>query len=209
MDVFFNKEFHMKHWKWMAVMATAGVVVGCASNEPAKPKAQAAPDCVWPATTQAAPAWTCDEPVEGVEVSAVGIYEKTAAGLQFQKDQATAAARVTLAQQMRVHVANMIKQYVETTGEGSAETVDKVNTSVSKLITNETLEGSRIYKSAVSPNGQMYVLVGFDAKVAARKTEQVLKTSMNNEKALWQQFKAKQSQDELAAAIAAGQAPKQ
>jgi hypothetical protein len=55
----------------------------------------------------------------------------------------------------------------------------------------------------------MYVLVGFDEKVAARKTEQVLKTSMNNDKALWQQFKAKQGQDELAAAIANGQAPKQ
>jgi hypothetical protein len=110
---------------------------------------------------------------------------------------------------MKVHVANMVKQYVETTGAGSSETVDKVNTSVSKLITNETLEGSRIFKSAVSPTGAMYVLVGFDEKVAARKTEQVLKTSMSNDKALWQQFKAKQGQDELAAAIANGQAPKQ
>jgi len=48
----------------------------------------------------------------------------------------------------------------------------------------------------------MYVLVGFDSKLAQKKTEDVLKTSMKNERALWQQFKAKQGQDELAAEIA-------
>ena len=201
----------MKKMALLIALGAAGLLAGClgTSGGVKAPAAQAAPDCAWPGTSQPAPGWTCDEPVEGVEVSAIGIYEKTAAGLQFQKDQAAAAARVTLAQQMKVHVANMVKQYVETTGAGSSETVDKVNTSVSKLVTNETLEGSRIFKSAVSPTGSMYVLVGFDEKVAARKTEQVLKTSMSNDKALWQQFKAKQSQDELAAAIANGQAPKQ
>jgi hypothetical protein len=201
----------MKKMTLVIAMGAAGLLTGCLGTT-AEVKATAAskaPDCIWPGTTQAAPGWTCDEPVEGVEVSAIGIHEKSAAGLQFQKDQAAAAARVTLAQQMKVHVANMVKQYAETTGAGSTETVDKVNTSVSKLITNETLEGSRIYKSVVSPTGAMYVLVGFDEKVAARQTEQVLKTSMSNDKALWQQFKAKQGQDELAAAIANGQAPKQ
>lgn len=201
----------MKKIVLMISVGAMALLVGCLGTTGAvkAPTAKSVPACAWPGTGQAAPGWTCDEPVEGVEVSAIGIYEKTAAGLQFQKDQAAASARVTLAQQMKVHVANMVKQYVEATGAGSSETVDKVNTSVSKLITNETLEGSRIFKSAVSPNGAMYVLVGFDEKVAARKTEQVLKTSMANEKALWQQFKAKQGQDELAAAIANGQAPKQ
>lgn len=195
----------MKKLTLVVSLAGASLMAGCfGSSGGVKAPTAKVPDCVWPTTNQAAPGWTCDEPVEGVEVAAVGIYEKSAAGLQFQKDQAAAAARVTLAQQMKVHVANMVKQYVEATGAGSSETVDKVNTSVSKLITNETLEGSRVFKTAVSPTGTMYVLVGFDDKLAARKTEQVLKTSMNNEKALWQQFKAKQGQDELAAAIANG-----
>ena len=189
----------------------ASLLAGCAGltggSDKSQPKVAAAA-CVWPGTSQTAPGWTCDEPVEGVEVSAVGIYEKTAAGLQFQKDQATAAARVVLAQQMRVHVTNMIKQYAEVTGAVPSETVDKVNTSVSKLITNETLDGSRVFRSAVSPAGSLYVLVGFDPKLVSRKTEDVIKTSMNNDRALWQQFKAKQAQDELAAAIAAGQASK-
>lgn len=183
-------------------------LASCASKDALKPQVAAPLKCSWPGTTQEAPSWTCDLPVEGVSVSAVGIYDKTAAGIQFQKDQATASARVALAQQMQVHVANMIKQYAETTGAGLTETVDRVNTAVSKLVTSESLEGSRIYMSAVSPSGAMYVLVGLDPKLAARNTEQVLKTSMNNNNALWQQFKAELAQDELAAAIANGSSVK-
>lgn len=194
---------------FLVSIIAAVFVASCASKDALKPQVAAPLKCSWPGTTQEAPSWTCDLPVEGVSVSAVGIYDKTAAGIQFQKDQATASARVALAQQMQVHVANMIKQYAETTGAGSTETVDRVNSAVSKLVTSESLEGSRIYMSTVSPSGAMYVLVGLDPKLAARNTEQVLKTSMKNDKALWQQFKAKLAQDELAAAIANGQAPKQ
>lgn len=194
----------------LAVSAVAAVLTGCATPKDApKPQAKVPLQCTFPdAQETLAPGWVCDEPVEGVDVYAVGVYEKTAAGLQFQKDQATASARVNLAQQMKVHVANMVKQYVETTGAGSSETVDKVNTSVSKLITKETLEGSKLFKTVVSPKGTMYALVGFDTKLAQKKTEDVLKTSMKNEKALWQQFKAAKGQDELAADIAKMEAAK-
>lgn len=187
----------------MAAIASA-LALGLSACETApKTPAKASLQCVFPdAQDTVAPGWICDEPVEGIDVYAVGIHEKTGAGLQFQKDQAVAAARVALAQQMRVHVQNMIKQYVETTGAASSETVDKVNTSVSKVITKETLEGSRLFQSKVSPRGTMYVLVGFDTKLTQKKTEDALKTSMKNERALWQQFKAKQGQDELAAEIA-------
>lgn len=197
----------MKLTAFASCGALAILVAACAAPGDDKKVALEPLACVWPGTSQTAPAWTCDQPVEGLEVSAVGIYEKTAAGLQFQKDQATAAARVALARNMRTRVNSMIKQYAETTGAANAETVDRVNTSVSKLITNEVLDGTRIYQSVVSPNGTMYVLLGLDAKLAARKTEEIIKTSMNNDRAAWQQFKAKQAQDELAAEIAA-QPPK-
>jgi hypothetical protein len=167
-------------------------------------------ECVFPDSPKdAAPLWVCDAPVEGVAVSAVGSHDKSAAGPQFMKDQAAAAARVNLAQQMRVRVNNMIKQYAETTGAASSETVDKVNTSVSKLITSETISGSRVFRSTTSPSGAMYVLVGLDPTVTKEATEKVLKTSMNNERALWQQFKAKKGQDELAEEIAKMKAEQQ
>ena len=164
---------------------------------------EAVPDCTFPdSPTVAAPGWVCDEPVPGIDVSAVGSADKSGAGNDFMKQQAAASARVQLAQNMKVQVTNMIKQYAETSGVGESETVDKVNTSVTKQITDETLMGSRIYKSRRSPAGTLYVLVGIDTKNFVSKTQDMLKTSMNNDKALWQQFKASKSQDELAADIA-------
>ncbi len=164
---------------------------------------QAAPDCVFPdAPGTAAPGWICDEPVEGVEVSAVGVAEKSAAGHSFMKNMAATDARVQLAQSMKVHVQNMVKQYAETTGAADSETVDKVNTSVTKQITDEILVGTKIYKTRTSPKGALYVLLGMDPSTAAQATQNALTTSMGNDKALWQQFKAKKGQDELAASIA-------
>ena len=181
------------------ILAMTLLLASCGSDE----VKQAAPDCVFPdAPNSAAPGWVCDEPVEGVEVSAVGAAEKSAAGHSFMKNMAATDARVQLAQSMKVHVQNMVKQYAETTGAADSETVDKVNTSVTKQITDETLVGTKIFKTRTSPNGTLYVLLGMDPGAAANATENALRTSMNNDKALWQQFKAQKGQDELAAEIA-------
>jgi hypothetical protein len=183
----------------ISVLAMSLLLTACGSDEVKEDVA----DCVFPDTpSAAAPGWICDEPVDGVEVSAVGVAEKSAAGHSFMKNMAATDARVQLAQSMKVHVQNMVKQYAETTGAADSETVDKVNTSVTKQITDETLVGTKIFKTRTSPNGALYVLLGMDASVAATATENALKTSMNNDKALWQQFKAQKGQDELAASIA-------
>lgn len=189
---------------------TAGgspVMTKQAATPSARPEPRPAPrpDCVFPdAPAEAAPNWVCDEPIPGVVVSAVGGYEKSAAGVSFQKDQAIAAARVQLAQSFKTRVTNMIKQYAETTGAGSSETVDKVNSSVSKLITSETLSGTRAFRSATSSKGTVYVLVGLDPTAARQSADTILNTSMQSERALWQEFKANRAQDELAAEIAKG-----
>lgn len=160
-------------------------------------------DCTYPdAPDQVAPVWICDEPVDGIELSAVGFAQKSAAGPSFMKQQAVADGRVQLAQIFKTHVNNMIKQYAETTGAADSETVDQVNTSVSKLITSETLIGSKPYKSKVGPAGSLYVIVGLDSVNVQKAAEDSIKSSMKNDAALWQQFKAKKAQDELAAEIA-------
>ncbi|MES0326974.1 MAG: LPP20 family lipoprotein [Gammaproteobacteria bacterium] len=181
-------------------VALSILLTACGSEE-VKPVA----DCVFPdAPSVAAPGWICDEPVEGIEVSAVGTADKSAAGNSFMKNMAATDARVQMAQSMKVHVQNMVKQYAETTGAATTETVDKVNTSVTKQITDQTLVGTKIFKTRVSPNGALYVLLGMDKNSTATATQEALRSSMNNDKALWQQFKAQKGQDELAAAIAAG-----
>ena len=159
--------------------------------------------CVFPdAPNSQAPGWVCDEPVAGITVSAVGTAAKSSAGHSFMKNMASTDARVQLAQSMKVHVQNMVKQYAETTGAADSETVDRVNSSVTKQITDETLVGTKVFKTHTSPNGMLYVLLGLDATMAAQATANAVNSSLKNESALWQQFKAKGGQGELAEAIA-------
>jgi hypothetical protein len=176
---------------------------GCQTNPVVNNMPAAPNECSFPDDGKtAAPLWICDAPVEGVEVSAVGSHEPTQAGIDFQKTMAAAAARESLARSMKSKITNMIKRYAQTTGAGSSETVDKVNTSVSKLLTSETLENTRIYRSLKNPNtGVLYVLVGLSAAPMRENVQKAVKTSMNNERALWQEFKATKAQDELAADI--------
>jgi hypothetical protein len=186
--------------KKIFVIAGAIAVSALTACGGAEPKA--ANECVFPNTKEVAPLWVCDAPVEGAEVTAVGSVAKSSAGHNFMKTMAVAAARDELARNMKVYVTNMVKSYVEATGAASAETVDQVNTSVSKQITKETLVGSRIFRTVIAPDGSMYALVGFDKPVAKENAQDAIKNSMKNDGALWQQFKAKKAQDELAAEIA-------
>jgi len=181
----------------IAGVAFTSLLTGCGGD-----KKEDVADCVFPdAPGTAAPGWVCDEPQKDLEVSAVGSAAKSGAGHDFMKTMASTAARVQLAQNMKVQVRNMVKQYIETTGAADSETVDKVMTSVTKQITNETLVGTKIYKTRTSPNGNLYVLVGMDEASVQQATQKAVKTSMKNERALWQQFKAQKTQDELAAEI--------
>ncbi len=180
--------------------AAATMLVACASNQPAP---QPVASCVFAdGSGQAAPEWVCGAPVNGIDLSAVGYADKSGAGPNFMKQMAATAARVELAQTMKVEVQNMIKQFAETTGAGDSETVDRVNTSVTKQITKETLVGSKIFRQMPTPSGGMVVLVGLDADTVTKLSEQALKTSMKNERALWQKFQAEKSFDELASEIA-------
>ncbi len=188
----------MNRIKLLGVIAFAVLLTACGKDDSIKEAAE----CVFPdAPDTAAPAWVCDQPVEGLEVSAVGVAEKSAAGHSFMKNMAATDARVQLAQRLQVQVQNMVKQYAETTGAADSETVDKVNTSVTKQISDQTLLGTKIYKTRTSPNGTLYVLLGMDGSAVASATQSALRTSMGNDAALWQQFKAQKAQDELAAAI--------
>lgn len=184
--------------RYSVMAAGMALLVGCGGGD----KKEVVHDCVYPSMPdRPAPGWICDQPVDGVEVSAVGSAQKSAAGPAFMKQMAATRARVELAQRMKVHVANMVKQYAETTGAGTTETVDMVNTSVTKQITKETLTGTKIWRTHTAPDGTLYVLIGLDDKAVQQSAEKALKTSMKNEQALWQQFKAQKAQDELAAEI--------
>jgi len=118
------------------------------------------------------------------------------------KQMAATAARVELAQVLSLDLQNMVKQYVETTGAGDAETVDRVNSVVTKQVTEQQLIGSKVIRQMPTPSGGLVVLVGLDPAQAEGIAESILRTSMRNEAALFQKMEAEKSFDELAAEIA-------
>jgi len=185
----------LKYASTSATLALGVLLSGCSSTPQV---ATVVPDCTFPdAPEVAAPSWICDAPVEGIDVSAVGSFRKTAAGVQFQKTQATANARNQLAANMKVHVKQLVKNYTEVTGVGDDETVDTVSSDVSKQITQETLFGTKVFRTRVSPNGTMYVLVGMDSEGAAANAQAALMTSYKNKKAMWQKFMSDKAHNEL------------
>ena len=187
----------MKKIILVSTMAIA-TLSGC-SSEPKKPtNNNIVADCVFPNTEKAAPGWICDEPVNNVEVSAVGIAEASKGGISFMKDIAAADGRGRLAEQMQIRVSKMVKKYLGNTGVGKTETIDAAASSTIKTVTDQRLSGSKIYKSRTGPNGRLFVLIGIDAENAGKIAERAVRTSMGNDQALWQQFKSKQSFDEMA-----------
>ena len=188
--------------KIVGLVAASILLVACSKDVVNTPVA-AVPDCVFAdGSNQPAPDWVCGAPVEGVALSAVGYSEKSAAGANYMKQMAATAARVELAQVLSLDLQNMVKQYVETTGAGDAETVDRVNSVVTKQVTEQQLIGSKVIRQMPTPSGGLVVLVGLDPAQAEGIAESILRTSMRNEAALFQKMEAEKSFDELAAEIA-------
>ncbi|WP_191601067.1 LPP20 family lipoprotein [Marinomonas algicola] len=181
------------------VFCGALVLAGCSAT----PENMSVAECLFAdGSNVEAPVWVCGAPIEGVELSAVGYSDKSAAGPNFMKQMASTAARVELAQVLSLDIENMIKQYAETTGAGDSETIDRVNTAVTKQITDQTLIGSKIIRQMPTPTGGIVVLVGLDPAGVESISKALLRTSMNNEQALFQKFQAEKSFDELAEEIA-------
>ena len=126
---------------------------------------------------------------------AVGSAEKSPLGINFQRDEAIANARDALSRQISVKVENMFKTYMSSTGVGDSQTAEKVATDVSKQLSREVLQNSKLINTFIMPDKTMYVLVGMP------KIKQALwnatQTTFHNNQALWQEFKAKKAQQQL------------
>jgi len=175
-----------------------GVMTGCMNNQPQQPNLEA---CM--IDGKQAPSWVCDggAMMEG-GLFAVGSAEMSPLGRSFQRTEATAAARDALARQIKVKVKNMFKQFQATTGIGDEQTAEKATQNVSKQVAQATLSGSKVMKVWLSPKGTMYVLVGMpDPKAVQQEVKKAVKTSLHNDKALWQKFLAQKADKELDAAV--------
>jgi ribosomal protein S20 len=98
---------------------------------------------------------------------------------------------------IELRVKNMVKNFMQVTGVGDAETVDRVSVQVSKQVAYQTIRGSRQQNIWMSPCNELYVLVGVDPKMVKDFIKTQVETSLRNEQALWQLYQAKKAYQEL------------
>jgi hypothetical protein len=149
-----------------------------------------------------APKWTCDPYVEGA-IAAVGIAKKNAGNdKSMQRSEAMADGRDELASQISTKVSNLFKSYKGTTGSGDAATFDASSSKVSKQLASETLAGSKSVDSWTSPKtGELYLLVTVPNAAVKSGMESAVKTSFQNDQAMYQKFLAEKANGELDAEL--------
>ncbi len=108
-----------------------------------------------------------------------------------------ADGRDSLASQISIKVSNLFKSYKGTTGSGDAATFDATSSKVSKQLASETLTESRSVDNWTSKNGDLYILVIIPNTSVKAKIEDAVKTSFENDQAMYQQFLASKAQGEL------------
>ncbi|WP_345980217.1 LPP20 family lipoprotein [Sulfurimonas sp. HSL3-2] len=186
----------IKNFKTLAIAAVvAATFVGCAKPQPAQDEG----DFRCKQDGVLAPKWTCNpQSYEGAIVG-LGSAPQSKAGMNFTRNNAMAAARNDLAFQIETQVKAKVENFVRGTGVGDSEVVDSVSTQVSKQLAKIKLNGTKQLESWQNPkSGTLYVLVGApENSVNEEVKKQIVKSSHNNEDALWQQFQSKQALDQL------------
>ena len=139
----------LKHTLLLMILPLSLFMTGSALGEtPVKKietgKVKIVKKCLFPKSRKRAPEWVCKAQDDSENVTAVGSFHKSGAGIEFMEQMASADARVNLAKKLR--------------GTGS------------QTLTDEQLQGSRVLKKIYGPKGTLYVLIGFD-KAAAQKLQ--------------------------------------
>ena len=199
------KSIILKSTLSLAVIAT--LFTGCGKEAP-KPQTQVQASTQEEADFRCrqdgvlAPKWTCDPYVEGA-IAAVGIAKRNAGNdKSMQRSEAMADGRDELASQISTKVSNLFKSYKGTTGSGDAATFDATSSKVSKQLASETLAGSKSVDSWTHPKtGELYLLVTVGNDSVKKGMDDAVKTSFQNDKAMYQKFLAEKANGELDAEL--------
>lgn len=185
----------------VALTLVAAAITGCSSKK-AEPKKKEiyTPTFTCKQEGVAAPRWTCIPEVPGY-YAGVGVAEKSAAGIAHMRRVALMNGRSDLAQQIESKIKDKMEGFTRATGNGSAETVDKVTTAVTKQVAKVDLKDSKAIDMWNAPSGAIYMLVTVPQANVNKEVKKVYKETVNssfkNDNALWQQFQSKQALENL------------
>ncbi|MGD9210991.1 MAG: hypothetical protein PVI90_09440 [Desulfobacteraceae bacterium] len=162
---------------------------GCAAQQP-KPGKPAAP-------AQCIPEWEINPPSAEDGIYGTGLAKMKLAALS--KKTADARARDEVVQAIQVKVQTMLKDFMQESGIENAQSLQFVQ-SVSKQVASNVLSGCRITKRKVCPDGTWHSLALYSNNLAAELKEQLKtqsKKMIENEEALYNEFKAKNAFEDL------------
>lgn len=182
----------------LILMSITLFIVGCSNKEIKEEKRELT--TIENKTFKEYPKWVL-QPDYANGIGAVGQSKIGTAGMAFAKQEALAMARGELARMVEVQVDDMFKSYVNSVGLSGELGVEKVSTSVSKQVASVSLKGSEQKDLWISKDNEIFVLVGISYDNLKKDTIATVNSTLQNDEALWQEFKAKKAQDELEAAV--------
>lgn len=143
-----------------------------------------------------APEWVLTGHKEGA-FSAVGSAKIGKSGMQFAKTAALAQARNELARQLSVKVHSLVNNFIQQTGLGDEQMVDRLGKQVSKQVSAETLNGSRQEDVWISPGSELYVLMVMEKGAVKQSVKNQVISSFQSKDAKWQAFEGQNGHEEL------------
>ena len=176
---------------------------GCSKDQPNLDNKFLKQQCVLPSGS-VAPNWVCTGEVKSKElpnaknyIFAVGIGIKQPLP-DLQRQEAYASARDRLSQRISIKVKNMFKKFQSTTGIKKDMTVSRAEQFVSKQISSNVLNNSKVITMwSDQKSKDLYVLMALPKDNMKQKIVNATKTSFHNDKALWQKFLASKAYKEL------------
>lgn len=183
----------MKQWSMASALAVLLVMSGCSDKEP---KVDDGFKCTIAGAL--APEWACGNTVIEGEFTAVGSAPLSKLGQGFSRREAMANGRSNLAQQIETLVKDKVETFTRSTGVASAEVADKVSTQVSKQVAKVSLQGSKQIKYWQNPaTEEIFVLMSVSQNGVNQEIRNQVRSSFQNDDALWQQFQAKNALEAL------------
>ncbi len=145
--------------------------------------------CRFPdSSATSAPSWVCDARLDGVALSAVGAAPASAGAYSERKAQAIAQARRSLIVQARDDLLARVTAYAQRQAATVPGEEARIVYSLRRHLRSDALSGARVYRTAESPGGALYVLLGLDEQAARIRLRDALAASISADAALWQRY---------------------
>jgi hypothetical protein len=141
------------------------------------------------------PSWFLERPTSDTSLYGVGQAKKQNPSLA--KNVATARARTEISQSVNVKVSSMLKDFMQESGYGNNAQALEFSEAVTKQVSNNSLQGALIKEAYTSKDGTIFILVEYSLDLVKKEASNAAK----REEALYNEFKANQSFDELEKSI--------